>query len=152
MAGHCTVAASATEHLPTVVSGLVTGTMTAPQPAQNLRLNQPCASVAPAADLSVNLAMGVSTTLPVTISNSGALSLTFSLKEADRGFTPLGPQAVDVLVVNDGAFNASATQAFTTALTNLGYTYYVTASSSTTGVPVNLLDYKYVIWAGSPST
>ncbi len=133
-----------------VASGLVTGTMTTTLNL-NLRLNQPCIGTSPAAGLSANLAMGVSTTLPMSITNSGAYTLSFALKEADLGFTPLGPQAVDVLVVNDDGFNTTATRAFTTALTNLGYTYYVTASSSTTGVPVNLLDYKDIIWAGAPS-
>jgi len=151
-AGVYTVTASATGHLPAVASGLVTGTMTTTLNL-NLRLNQPCVGASPAAGLSANLAMGVSTTLPMSITNSGAYTLSLLLKEVNGGFVSAKPEATaDVLVVNDGALNALATQAFTTALTALGYTYQVAASSSTTGVPVNLSFYKYVIWAGSPST
>ena len=159
----------------------------------NLRLVAPCIGFNPN-QLAVTLNRGISATLPLIISNSGALSLTFSLSAADGGFArldgtvsrqaaksqrpfdslradpsttlradpsttlragislPLGAQTVEALVVNDDGANAWATQAFTTALTNLGYTYSVVASSSSTGVPVNLLDYQYVIWAGIPST
>ena len=124
--GTYTVTVAPANYLPGTASGSVTGGYTTTLNVP-LRWLKPCVGFTPSAGLSANLTMGVSTTLPMTISNSGAFSLTFSLKEADRGFTPLGAQAVDVLVVNDAS--ASATDAFTMALSNLGYTYYVTASS-----------------------
>jgi hypothetical protein len=115
----------------------VTGSQTTTVNA-NLRWLKPCISVTPSS-LSAELMMGLSTTLPFTVTNSGAVSTTFSLSS-------------DVLVVNDGGGNGTAVSAFTTALTNLGYTYDVVSSSSATGIPANLLNYKYVIYAGVADT
>ena len=60
-------------------SGMATGSVTGGLTTTlnlNLRWLQPCVGFTPSAGLSANLAMGVSTTLPMTISNSGAFSLT----------------------------------------------------------------------------
>jgi subtilisin family serine protease len=51
----------------------------------DLRWLQPCAQVAPPA-ISAALDMGVSTTLPVSITNDGAVELSFGLRMRDRGF------------------------------------------------------------------
>jgi len=57
-----------------------------------------------------------------------------------------------VLVVNDGGGNANPTQAFTTALTNLGIDYDVVNSSTGSGIPATMTDYSAVLYAGNPNT
>jgi hypothetical protein len=61
----------------------------------DLRWLQPCVRAEPHS-LAATVSMGVSTTLPVTISNVGAANLTFQLQAADGGFDPMRPHAGDV--------------------------------------------------------
>jgi PKD repeat protein len=64
----------------------------------DLRLYAPCVSANPS-NLSAVLTLGVSKTLPLTISNSGAAEATFELLE--RGFIPSGV-GKSILVLRDG--------------------------------------------------
>jgi len=129
---------------------IISGTTT----VQNLVLSPeaPCLSVTPA-DAHVTLSMGMSTTVPIAVVNTGAGALGWKVKEADEGFQILAPSAGGtILVVNDGGGNSSAANAFVMALQNLGYAYSLVSSSSTTGIPAVLTDYAAVLYAGQPST
>ncbi|MBN2002566.1 MAG: carboxypeptidase regulatory-like domain-containing protein [Anaerolineae bacterium] len=85
-----TVTASAGGYLAQTTTGVV---MTAGGMATanfSLTPELPCIGVEPA-DLHVTLAMGVSTTLPITVSNSGAALLDWKVQESDGGFMMLAP-------------------------------------------------------------
>ncbi|MBN1966048.1 MAG: DUF11 domain-containing protein, partial [Anaerolineae bacterium] len=109
----------------------------------------PCMSVTPA-DAHVTLAMGVSTTLPITVSNTGAAGLDWSVKEKAGGFQVMAPMAgEDVLVVS---YDDTAATAMEAALTSLGYTYLdVESSAFQTMAMADLLEYQAVFYAGSSS-
>ncbi len=64
----------------------------------------------------------------------------------------MGINANQVLIVNDGGSNTSPTNAFGTAMDNLGYTYDVVSSTSGTGIPADMFDYIAVLYAGVPNT
>ena len=57
-----------------------------------------------------------------------------------------------ILIVNDGGNNTNPTNAFKTAMDNLGYTYDIVSSSSSTGIPATMLNYMAVLYAGVPSS
>ena len=81
-----TLTVSYPEHPTTTMSvAIVAGATT----TQNLTLRwqQPCVSVG-LADISATLDMGLSTTLPMNISNSGAAATTFELAEIDNSYVP----------------------------------------------------------------
>jgi len=80
------VTVSADEHTDDSAWVLITAQATTTQDF-DLRWLQPCMSVEPTA-LSAWLDPGLSTTLPLSISNSGAGDLDFELQERDRGFQP----------------------------------------------------------------
>ncbi len=57
----------------------------------DLRLDAPCVNVTPD-DLSVTVSMGASTTLPLTLSNTGAAAANFEMVELDGGYAILLPE------------------------------------------------------------
>jgi hypothetical protein len=83
-----TVTVTHPDHETDMASGvMVTGQMTTTQDFA-LRWLQPCISVDPDS-LAVTVGMDMSTTLPLTLTNSGAAAATFRLREQDRGFITL---------------------------------------------------------------
>jgi hypothetical protein len=117
----------------------------------DLRWMRACVTADPTS-LSVEVPMGMTTTLPFTAYNTGSVDTDFEIGENEGGFIPTMPTAGTILVVNDGGFNTSQTNAMVTALDNLGYAYDVVSSSSTTGVPADMFAYDAVVWAGNPSS
>ncbi|CAG0936880.1 Serine protease AprX [Thermoflexales bacterium] len=92
-------------------------------------------------------------TAGLVISNTGAGALNFTLREGIGGFAPLQPAANSLLVVAANG-TALATQAITTALQSLNYTYGVAATRTafeamTVG---QLLAYEAVIYSGPTDT
>ena len=85
--GTYTVTASYAEHLAVTTVVTITAQATTTHDVA-LRWQQPCISVTPAG-ISATLNMGLSTTLPMSISNSGATALEFEIIEQEGGFTPL---------------------------------------------------------------
>ena len=86
-----TITVAAANHLPgvayaTAYSGVTTTTDI------GLRWLQPCVNAAPTS-LSVEMTMGVSTTLPLTLTNTGAASSGFTLTEKVGGVIPVLPEA-----------------------------------------------------------
>ncbi len=85
-----TITAMADEHDPAMLSGvLITGTETTTLDVE-LTWLEPCVNVDPPA-IHETVSWGMSTTLPMTIGNTGAYSLTWSLGEEDRGFQMMRP-------------------------------------------------------------
>ncbi len=76
---------------PEYETGLATGVMITGQVTTtqdfDLRWLKPCVDAIPSS-FSAVLDMGMSTTLPLTLTNSGAVSTPFDLVEVDRGYTP----------------------------------------------------------------
>ncbi|MBN1967678.1 MAG: hypothetical protein JW910_23680, partial [Anaerolineae bacterium] len=144
-----TITVGMLDYVGQVVTGVtvISGTTTVQD--FDLSPEAPCMSVTPA-DAHVTLAMGVSTTLPITVVNTGAGALDWSVKEADAGFQIMAPSAgEDVLVV---AYDTAAATAMETALTNLGYTYLrVTRDVFQTMALADLLEYQVVFYAGGYS-
>ncbi len=143
------IMANAADYVPSVSTGVV---VTAGETTlRNFALHPlaPCMSVTPA-DAHVTLAMGVSTTLPITVGNTGMAALDWSVKEKAGGFQVMAPMAgEDVLVVS---YDNTAATAMEAALTNLGYTYLdVESSAFQTMAMADLLEYRAVFYAGSSS-
>jgi len=115
----------------------------------DLSSEAPCMSVTPA-DAHVTVAMGVSTTLPITVSNTGAADLDWEVREKSGGFQVMAPTAgEDVLVV---AYDTTPATAMETALTNLGYSYLrVTRDAFQAMALADLLEYQAVFYAGGYS-
>lgn len=92
-------------------------------------------------------------TVGLVISNTGLGSLNFTLQEGQGGFMPLRPAAGDLLVVAANGSTA-ATQAITTALQALGYTYDVAATRTAFEAMTvsQLLAYRAVIYSGPTDT
>ncbi|MCP4539523.1 MAG: PKD domain-containing protein [Chloroflexi bacterium] len=143
-----TVTVSYPEHITAVVTTTITAQTTTTRDLY-LRWLAPCVDVTPP-DLSAVLDMGMSTTLPLTVTNWGAEAFDLEIKEDDGGMAPLAPTAgEDVLVVE---FDTSAATAMETALTNLGYTYLgVNRSTFEAMAMPDLLQYQAVFYAGSTS-
>jgi hypothetical protein len=127
---------------------IISGTTTSQD--VTLRPLAPCVDVEPIAIHEI-VAMGISTTVPMTVSNSGAYTLGWSLSEVDEGFMPMAPQAgEDILVVSEDNADATAIEA---ALTTLGYTFLDVENSGFTGMSIaDLLTYQVVIYAGTMSS
>ena len=112
---------------------------------------EPCAIFVPDS-LSVSVELGLTTTLPVTLSNDGAALLDFELKEKPGEVIPLhAPSAgEDVLVVEH---DTTAATAMETALTTLGFTYLGVSDIQFQAMPVSeLLTYQAVFHAGTTGT
>ena len=77
----------------------------------------------------------------MVLSNTGAAATPFTITEMPGTFTPMGVNGNQILIVNDGGSNTYPTNAFKTAMDNLGYTYDVVSSSSSTGIPADMFDY-----------
>ena len=145
-----TITVMADGYLSQVVGSVavVSGTTTTQDFA--LRSEAPCFAGVMPADAHVTLAMGMSTTMPISVVNTGAAALAWSVKEADVGFQIMAPSAgEDVLVV---AYDTTAATAMETALTNLGYTYLrVDRATFEAMALVDLLEYKAIFYAGGYS-
>ena len=104
-----------------------------------LRRLQPCLSVAPPA-LNATLDMGLSTTLPLTFSNSGAAPLTFDLEERWA--------RQRVLVVDDDSGSTYDARPYVeAALTALNIPYDVFDTGGGDGPPVaQMVDYPTILW------
>jgi hypothetical protein len=143
-AGTYTVTISADEHASESAVVVVTAQMTTTQDA-SLRWLYPCLMADPMAIEEVFTSLGMSATVPLTLTNYGAVSTTFGLWERDGGYIPLAGE--DVLVVDDGD-DASAT-AIETSLTNLGYTWTEVDATTFGSTPItDLLAYQAVLIAG----
>ena len=95
------------------------------------------------------MGLGLTTTLPATLSNAGAALLDFELKEKPGEVIPLhAPSAgEDVLVVQ---YDITAATAMETALTALGFTYLGVSDIQFQAMPVSeLLTYQAVFYAGT---
>jgi uncharacterized repeat protein (TIGR02543 family) len=88
----------------------------------------------------------------LVISNTGIGALTYDLQEQVGGFTPSHPAAGNILVV--AAVSGAQTQAITTALQALGYTYDVAATRAAfeAMTAAQLLNYQIVIYSGPTDT
>jgi hypothetical protein len=127
-----------------IAENVITGGITTTLPL-NVRRAQPCVDVTPQG-LSAQLVLGNQTTLPLTITNSGAAALNFDLRELDYGSTP--PSGTpEILIAQDGANQISA-EAFATTLQRLGYSYEIVPVNWFIGFPRNLADYRAVIYIG----
>ena len=118
-----------------VVTGLGTTTQDL-----SLRWMRPCVTETPAA-LSATVDWQQSATLTMTLANTGAAATPFKITEMPGQFIPMGVTGNQILIVNDGGSNTNPTNAFKTAMDNLGYTYDVVSSSSSTGIPANMFNY-----------
>jgi uncharacterized repeat protein (TIGR01451 family) len=146
-----TIQATEAEHLPASAGGIiVTGLGTTTQDL-SLRWMRPCVTETPPA-LSADLAWQASTSQVMTLANSGAAATPFKITEMPGTFIPMGVTGNQILIVNDGGSNTNPTNAFKTAMDNLGYTSEVVSSSSSTGIPANMFNYLAVLYAGVPST
>jgi len=147
-----TVTVAYPEHPTTTVTGVSLSAGLTTTQNFSLRWQQPCVSVAPDA-ISATLDMGLSVTVPLSISNAGAIALDFELREKDEGFAPtLAAPLVgeDVLVVSE---DDDAAGAMETALTSLGYTFLDIENAAFTAMTVDdLLAYQAVFYAGIPSS
>ena len=141
-----TVTAMFPEHWDGVETGiLVAGTDPIVQDVA-LRWMQPCVGTTPA-ELTAEVALGMSTTTYMTVANLGGYDLNWSLSEGEEGFVTMadGP----FLVVSEDDEAAGAMEA---ALTTLGYTYADVESSGFTGMSMaDLLTYEAVLYAGTVS-
>jgi hypothetical protein len=95
-----TVTVTAPEHLGDSAMGVVLVGQQTTEVDFDLRWLQPCIDVDPTA-MTQTLPFGQTATQMLTLSNSGAYSLTFELREQDGGFTPafaieIGPQTRDI--------------------------------------------------------
>jgi hypothetical protein len=80
-----TVTTTYPDHKPSLVAGVrITDQVTTPHNV-SLRWRQPCVNVVPSS-ISATLDMGISTTLPLSISNTGAGNLVYEFQEQDKGF------------------------------------------------------------------
>ncbi|CAG0936883.1 hypothetical protein TFLX_05779 [Thermoflexales bacterium] len=115
-----------------------------------LRWSQPCVSVTPN-HLSVTLAQGLSTTLPMTLGNSGAAALTYRVNERPGGFLPVGRPLAggNILLMTEG-ITTTGLQAYRDALTAAGATWTerTTSPFPTAG---ELAAYDTLIWADQSS-
>ena len=143
-----TLTVSADGHVTQIITGInvVSGTTTLMD--IDLRALLPCFESLVPTDAHVTLALGMSTTVPMTLTNIGAGDLDWKVSEVDGGFALLA--ADTILVVNHGGFNINAADAFALALDNLGYAYDRVSSASATGIPATLTDYAAVLYAGIP--
>ena len=150
-AGPFTVTVAPNGYLAQTVSGVkITGTEVT---TQNIALRplEPCVGDVSPSSYAITLTMGMSGTLPYTVTNNGAGDLTWDLSEAAGGFQIAAPQAgEDVLVVSEDNNDAAALES---ALTALGYTYADVENTAFTSMDVSdLLGYKAVFYAGTPSS
>lgn len=89
--GPYTVTAAADGHVTTIASDItVVGEMTSTVDI-DLRWDQPCVAFDPAS-MSVDLMMGFSTTLPMTVTNTGAAATPFRIGEQAGDFIPVTPE------------------------------------------------------------
>ncbi len=88
-----TITVNYTDHQQAQLSGvMITGTQTTTVNVA-MRWLKPCVSVAPTS-LTAQLELGFVKSVPFTVTNSGAVTLTWSLKEAEGGFMPMRVQHV----------------------------------------------------------
>jgi len=100
-----TVTATYPDHLAGMATGVVvTGTETTVQDL-SLRSIIPCASVAPDSIHEV-VTLGMSTTVPMTVSNTGAGDLNWKLIEAGAGFDLLHPASTVIQAAGDAPIDA----------------------------------------------
>jgi serine protease AprX len=95
------------------------------------------------------LALGDTTTLPLTISNPGGHELSFEIIQWSSAFTPdSAGRTLAILLVNDTNGNATNPVHYTTALTSLGYSFDVfTVTGSGNGPSAGQMSgYDLVIW------
>ncbi len=145
-----TLTVEAAGYVTGVVTGvhIISGTTTVQD--FTLRPLAPCFAGVTPAEAHVTVALGVTATTPITVVNTGAAALSWSVEEADGGFQIMAPSAgEDVLVV---AYDTTAAPAMETALTNLGYTYLQVSRDVFQAMAVaDLLEYKAVLYAGGYS-
>ena len=136
-----TVTVSYADHPTTTVANLaVTGGGTTTQNF-TLRLQKPCLSAQPV-PLLAGVNFGLSTMVPLTLSNSGATALTFSLAEGS-----LDHPGKDVLVVRH---DTTAAAAMEDALTALNFTFDGVTDAQFQSMTVEqLLAYRAVFHAGT---
>jgi hypothetical protein len=146
-----TITVAASDYISNFVTGVAVLSGTTTVRDFTLRPEAPCLAGVMPAGAHVTLAMGMSTTMPITVVNTGAGALDWTLKEADGGFQIMAPAAgEDILVVSEDDTSATVVEA---TLTNLGYTYLRVTSSAFTGMSIpDLLTYKAVIYVGPPSS
>ncbi len=108
-----TVTVTALEHETGTADGvLITGTVTTTVNF-DLRYLAPCVDVTPQS-MEVTLDLGMTTTLPMDISNDGAVDTDFGIKEQDRGFMPAAlsvpatSKPVTVMRLADGSVDCKA--------------------------------------------
>jgi len=145
--GPYTVTAMAPDHWDGMATGvIVTGTETT---AQNLELRwmKPCVGVAPA-ELTAEVALGMSVTTYITVANTGGYDLNWSLVEGEAGFTLLSPAAGPAILFMFDNIDAAGENAYRDALTAAGLSWdewdldllsFPTAS--------DLAAYDVLIWA-----
>lgn len=146
-----TLQATEPDHVAASAGGIVvTGLGTTTQDL-SLRWMRPCFTATPP-ELSATVEWQGSASQVMTLANTGAASTPFAVTEQPGTFIPMGVNASQILIVNDGGSNTNPTNAFKTAMDNLGYTSDVVSSSSSTGIPANMFAYQAVLYAGVPSS
>ncbi len=145
------IQATEPDHLPASAGGIIVTGMGNTTQDLSLRWMRPCVTETPAF-LSATVEWQASATLQMDLANTGPASSTFKISELPGQFIPMGVTGNQILIVNDGGSNTNPTNAFKTAMDNLGYTYDVVSSSSSTGIPANMLNYMAVLYAGVPSS
>ncbi|MCA9979342.1 MAG: S8 family serine peptidase, partial [Anaerolineales bacterium] len=112
------------------------------------------ASSATGFDVTVNL--GDSTTANWNLENTGTSTVTLEINTQADGFAPALNTVLageDFLIVNDGGFNTSQSEAMSTAVGNLGYTSAIVNSADFAATDVaDLLQYQAVLYAGVVSS
>jgi hypothetical protein len=146
-----TIQANQPEHLPASAGGIVVTGLGNTTQDLSLRWMRSCVTETPPV-ISATVEWQQSTTKVMTLANTGAADTSFKISEMPGQFIPMGVTGNQVLVVNDSGSNTNATNAFTQALDNLGYSYDVVSSSSGSGIPANPLNYQVVFYAGVPSS
>jgi len=95
----------------------------------------------------VTIEMGISATVPLTLSNLGGVDTAFELIERNKGYMLTAGE--NVLVVSE---DNDAAAAMESALTTLGHTYMDVESAAFTSMSIDdLLNYRAVFYAGIPS-
>jgi len=98
--------------------------------------------------LEVLVSMGMSTTVPLTLTNLGGAAVNWEVREKDLGFVPVLEAGESVLVVRKDTIAADAMQA---ALTANGITFLgVTDAAFQAMTVADLLNYEAVFYAGTP--
>ncbi|MGB0384698.1 MAG: M36 family metallopeptidase [Ardenticatenaceae bacterium] len=104
--------------------------------------------------LALSVDFGMTSTVPLSLTNSGTQVVQVELLKRESGFTPaltdLQLASQDILLVNQDQ-DSNATQAIKMALDNLGYTYRKVSGSHFKRMQIEkLLTYQAVIYLGKP--